>query len=259
MLNSVTCPNCSRQVSLPVGGQGSTWVRCPLCRGEYQLQEAFDYVPPALEVILKPHSARASSAPYDAHHFANVARPQPLQDQTIPDLLVNPELQGNAPTEFALAPELPPQARSAGLTSPVGTAPALQTFATSTNEVVMSAADEFSDELQLAPELPRPAGRAPARAAGLAKHAPQVAVPPVPGQAAGFMPGVTQWPTSRPVKRRRNPVVEMVKIIVAGMAGLVIAYAVLIWGFKVDPFGLSKHLPPAILPEQLKTPDDANS
>ena len=66
MAGSVTCPKCSRMVSLPGGGQAAAWVRCPLCKSEYRLQEAIDFVPPALEIILPPERILAtfvSSAP----------------------------------------------------------------------------------------------------------------------------------------------------------------------------------------------------
>ncbi len=69
----------------------TAWVRCPLCRVEYRLQEAIEFVPPALEVLPEPTAeyslSRAISAGSDATS-ARVARPS--ENQSIPDLLIDP-------------------------------------------------------------------------------------------------------------------------------------------------------------------------
>ncbi len=50
-MSIATCPRCYRQVSLPLGDDRTVWVCCPLCSGEYSLQEALDFVPPMLMVV----------------------------------------------------------------------------------------------------------------------------------------------------------------------------------------------------------------
>lgn len=56
-MSTVTCPKCVRQVSLPLGDDRTVRVRCPLCSGEYSLQEAIDFVPPMLLIVPAPSLA----------------------------------------------------------------------------------------------------------------------------------------------------------------------------------------------------------
>src|SRR5262245_369963 len=97
---TVTCPNCSRPVTLPTAGDVESWVRCPLCRGEYRLKEALDYSPPALEVIPNP-TAIAGAAPATLPVIGfTVGAPIPTaSSQSVPELLTEP---GH---EFRTAPE----------------------------------------------------------------------------------------------------------------------------------------------------------
>ncbi len=61
-MSAVTvCPKCSRIVSLPAGEDRSVWVHCPLCHSQYLLQEALDYVPPALAIVPAPASDAATA------------------------------------------------------------------------------------------------------------------------------------------------------------------------------------------------------
>ncbi len=57
---------------------------------------------------------------------------------------------------------------------------------------------------------------------------------------------------ARPRKKQRSFVFELAKILVGGVVGLAVGYAVLLWGFKIDPLGLAKMLPASVLPERLK-------
>ncbi len=54
MPSVTTCPKCYHHVLLPLLDDQAAWVRCPLCRGEYTLQTALDFVPPSLEIIAGP-------------------------------------------------------------------------------------------------------------------------------------------------------------------------------------------------------------
>ena len=55
-------------------------------------------------------------------------------------------------------------------------------------------------------------------------------------------------------RRKRNPAVELVKMVLGGIVGLAIGYGILLWGFRVDPFNLARYLPAAVVPESVKTP-----
>jgi hypothetical protein len=53
-MSAVSCPRCSRLVTLPVCADSRAWARCPLCLQEYPLQEAIEALPPTLEIITAP-------------------------------------------------------------------------------------------------------------------------------------------------------------------------------------------------------------
>lgn len=55
-------------------------------------------------------------------------------------------------------------------------------------------------------------------------------------------------------RKPKNPIVELVKIVLGGLAGLVLGYAILFWGFRVDPFHLAKTLPARLVPQKLEEP-----
>ena len=59
--------------------------------------------------------------------------------------------------------------------------------------------------------------------------------------------------------KRRNPLVDLLQIVGGGAVGLIVAYGILLWGFKVDPFELGKYLPPSMLPASLKSNETASS
>src|SRR5262245_49881509 len=59
-MSAVSCPRCSRLVTLPECDDEGVWVRCPLCRNEYSLREAIYALPPVLEVIAPPVAASST-------------------------------------------------------------------------------------------------------------------------------------------------------------------------------------------------------
>lgn len=48
-----TCPKCRKQVSIPRKLDGSSLVRCPLCKEEYELGDSLELAPPEL-IVVKP-------------------------------------------------------------------------------------------------------------------------------------------------------------------------------------------------------------
>jgi hypothetical protein len=295
MPHAVTCPKCCRQVSLPAAGQTlgeqtPTWVRCPLCRSEYPLQEALHFAPPALEIVLPPQHVTApqqnsrgaevvlsdidmDSPGLDLRPEAQapaVASKPAATDQNIPDLLINPEREDFATSQQTSAPPHPAFVSQQAFPADVAFSPA-------TASQITVGENDLGDDFKLSPETP--SARVvpmPTRGTGFQTLAPGRNVsggpmpdqtvpqsnpadepwnaPPVGGNQAAVFPTV---PPKRPRgfrrARRRNPIIELVMIIVGGAAGLVIGYGILLWGFKVDPFDLAKYLPASMLPEKLQT------
>ena len=161
----------------------TAWVRCPLCRVEYRLQEAIEFVPPALEVLPEPTAEYSLSGATSAGSDARSARVvRPSESQSIPDLLIDPEAATTARSEIGAAAhrsEAPPKSARATESRIVGAAR----------------------------------------------------------------------------KRQRNPVWEIAKIVIGGVAAVPIACGILLWVFKVDPFKIAKHLPAFLVPEQLRATD----
>jgi hypothetical protein len=65
-------------------------------------------------------------------------------------------------------------------------------------------------------------------------------------------------PRPRPKKKPKNAAAEIIKIVLGGIAGLVIAQAIMWWGMKTDPFTLAPKLPSWLAwaaPASLRNPD----
>lgn len=125
MPNIPSCPKCHGLISVPAGADPSARVRCPLCRGEYLLQDALESAPPTLELIDAPAAstvgARAGSsspaelsvaaglddaelslAPVEEGGVEKSPWSDPLRDEAIaPD--VNGRVEWQSPGEFASA------------------------------------------------------------------------------------------------------------------------------------------------------------
>src|SRR5215813_5776417 len=59
-MSAISCPRCSRFVTLPECDDEGVWVRCPLCRNEYSLREAIYALPPVLEIVTSPVAASST-------------------------------------------------------------------------------------------------------------------------------------------------------------------------------------------------------
>jgi hypothetical protein len=60
-----TCPRCQKQVSVPPGVDSAALVRCPLCSGEYALNEALAWTPPALIPVVSPVAVDFAPPPHE--------------------------------------------------------------------------------------------------------------------------------------------------------------------------------------------------
>lgn len=157
MANLASCPKCQKAIAMPDDADPQSWVRCPLCGGQYQLHAAIAIVLPSLEVISQP----SDQQPADAPTAAAAAHP--------PDFPTMHEVSPHLATHFAAIP-----------------------------------------------------------------HAEALAHRPSPNQ--------------------KNLLFELGKIVLGGMAGLLLGYAILFWGFRVDPFHLAKNLPAPLVPHKLAEP-----
>jgi hypothetical protein len=214
-MSSATCPKCCRPVTLPRDPPPAAWVRCPLCRLEYRLQEAVEFVPLALEVVPEPTTVPPITVDRD-------------ENQSIPDLLINPEAASVAQSESGDA-VLHSTPAAAGKWSPGGT----HGLAATSHE------RPFSPGSSSAPSWP-------ARPAGVATPT----FPATPGRSAAL-------PSRR--KNRSNPIFELAKIVIGGIAAVPIAFGILLWVFKVDPFKIAKHLPAFMVPEQMRSADSTGT
>lgn len=64
----------------------------------------------------------------------------------------------------------------------------------------------------------------------------------------------SQTVPQRMARKPKSFLAELVKIVLGGMAGLLLGYAILFWGFRVDPFHLAKCLPTLLVPHNLNQP-----
>jgi hypothetical protein len=158
-------------------------------------------------------------------------------DQSIPELLINPEKESFAGT-------------GAGVPASFGPS----------GSVPKTGVNDMAEELQLSPEFPsarvapstvRTGGR------GLISDEPWNSAPIGANQSVRGAANANRLTKSS--RRRRNPLVELVKMIVGGIVGLAVGYAILLWVFRVDPFQLARYLPAAILPAQLKTSETSGT
>ncbi len=88
-------------------------------------------------------------------------------------------------------------------------------------------------------------------------HAPDFpTLQEVPHLATHFasIPHAPESMAQRISPRQKHLLVELVKIILGGIAGLLLGYAILFWGFRVDPFHFAKILPTGLVPSNLNPP-----
>jgi len=225
-MSAVSCPKCSRLVTLPERNDAEAWVRCPLCREEYPLQAAIDALPPVLEVIPAPVDAVSlppAAWPAAAPKVHPPALPPPATGKPIP-IPIAVSVQTDAQRELIDEPQtqLPKLSES-----PPNPAPQPRT----------------------APDKPHPSARPPALPTQPAALQTQSTASADESWMSEPIGG--QSDRSRRRRRKSNPVREFLKIVIGGIIGLALGNAVLFWGLKIDLFNMAKHLPAFMVPEKL--------
>ncbi len=103
----------------------------------------------------------------------------------------------------------------------------------------------------------RKINRRPSTNASSETHAPDFpTLHEVPHLATHFasIPHAPESLAQRLSPKQKHLLVELVKIILGGIAGLLLGYAILFWGFRVDPFHFAKILPTGLVPSNLNPP-----
>jgi hypothetical protein len=277
MSRSQPCPKCFRMISLPATSDSSAWVRCPLCGEEYRLQDALDFEPPALELITEPVASipmlQAKASPSDRASdpsIDDIAEPNRAVLEGVPfdpDLPAEPDevtlkSVAKAPGPAMMhADEDPLEAileealyDDTGKSAESGFAHMPEESSSEEPEVSHLAdltshepGDVVKERVEAdpwdAPKLRQEEPTHEAYSRGQENHGEH------PEPFPGYEDEDDTWP---PKKKKKSVVFELVKILVGGVVGLAVGYAVLLWGFKIDPLGFAKMLPASILPEKLK-------
>lgn len=185
------CPACHEHVTLPVGAEPDSVVRCPLCQEECALRDYLAQLPPELIVVDDPSSSDTTPGAWTIG--------QGVADDTTVAI-------DNAPADsskFAWAPEQP--------------------------AVVEPTDSDHNSDL---PAFDFTAGSAP--------------------QAAVVAPA------SRPVRPKKNPIVEMAKVVAGGLLAVPLALLILLWlpgRWQRDPLQIGPSLGrtiPWIVPANLR-------
>jgi hypothetical protein len=228
MFDVVSCPKCSGRVTLPDGAPQHGWVRCPICRGEYQAHDLLNFHPPELELIDAP----AKPADGDSNVF------------TFDDSLLLDE-----PTDEL--PRLPPSELAASTEQQDDRLPAWQADA--------GGPVEWQSAGALAPPIVEAAGESEADDLR-ATQGRQSAVTifdregPTP---VSEIPPIGLAPRRKP--RRRSPLFLIVSVVGGGFLGLAAGYGILMWLFDPprDPLRLAPRLPGFLVPEALRSNGEA--
>jgi len=243
----VKSPRCDDLVTLPAGLTPETRVRCPYTKEEFLIQEILDGLPPMLEVIDGPPAATIPGVPA-AEAVGPVSTPT---DDAKPDAgeeLLMAEDAGDAAT---------------AVSEDDGEVPAPVDDSMFDFLHGPSAAVEEKEE-------PAAAAKGPAlfeptdEEAGSAAGAFDVTGEAAPGGAASDVAPSSMKVRTRPKKKPKNAAIEMVKVILGGFGGLLIAQIILWWAVPTgcsanpDPIGLAPQLPGFLqwmAPERLRNPD----
>jgi hypothetical protein len=231
----VKSPRCDDLVTLPAGLTPDTRVRCPYTKEEFLIQEILDSLPPMLEVIDGPAATTVPVAPTAEAGAAE-------------DLLMA-EAAGDVSTTVA--------AEEGEAPAPAGDA--MFDFLHGPSTAVQEK-EEAAEEAK-GPALFEPTGEGAASAAGAFDVTGE-------GAAAGAAES-TAAPSRmkvrpRPKKKPKSAVVEIIKVVLGGFGGLLIAQIILWWAVPTgcsanpDPIGLAPKLPSFLhwmAPERLRNPD----
>jgi hypothetical protein len=263
-------------ISLPATSDSSAWVRCPLCGEEYRLQDALDFEPPALELITEP----VASIP--------MLQAKPPASDRVSDPSIDDIAEPNRAVLEGMPfdPDLPAEPDEVTLKSVAkAPGPAMMHADEDPLEAILEEAlyDDSGKSAESGfahmPEESSSEEPEVSHLADLTSHEPgdvvKERVEPDPwdtpalrqeqpsreaysrgpenyGEHLEPFPGYEDEDETWPPKRKKSIVFELVKILVGGLVGLTVGYAVLLWGFKIDPLGFAKMLPASILPEKLK-------
>ncbi len=259
-----SCPRCAARVSLPVSAPSESRVRCPLCGGEYRLQEAIEYIPPALVLIDEPASGEPRGASWmaaasiadttqteatsgaaamsgatmasdnartdegDAIHFDDSL----LLDETSTDIdLDTADTSGSgAMIGSSKAAGGMPDAGEPGSTRAAGGEDFFDNFVS--DESPASSPESLADDdFRLTPPEERPSFAA----------------------ADDVSDGATAIATAPPrTTRKSHPLLMLVGVVGGGLSGIVLGYAILMWAFGKDPAGVAKTLPDFLVPSSLQ-------
>lgn len=249
MADPTFCPRCHRNVLLPETSDPDTWVRCPLCRAAYQLQEAMNYGPSVLEVIEGPgddvfltvgsglleEGGEATKANVGtAATMAGTQGFKPSHDIEL-DEAGRWSDAGSEENDFNLAET---SAARPGLEDE-DTQPVMDLGAATGAEFVYTPKEEAGDDFALqAPEGDRSGA---VEANYISQSGSSIA-------------------SGRPRRKQKNALVEVVKIALGGIAGLTIGYMGLLWYLKRDPIPpLATYVPAMLLPENMRATRTASA
>jgi hypothetical protein len=226
----IPCPKCGRLVVLPENGEPRWWVRCPLCKREYILKEILNYAPPPLEVMHK----LTASAPKTLAEMAALKAQSPESMSGSPAGAQSVQHAEFDDEGFAAESTAPSQT-SAAQAAEIAALSAAQPAPTAALDAAAAAAVAIATQ-QPAPAKPIAASAAPA----------QPTKKPSPIDDDSWMTGV---PVARPISnrstgnRRRsstNASIELLKIVMCGVVGLALGYAILRYGMNIDLAKLSQ-------------------
>lgn len=243
----VKSPRCDDLVTLPAGLTPDSRVRCPYTKEEFLVQEILDGLPPMLEIVDGPVAADIPIAPTVESSTA-VSAPSDDAETGAADDLLTPDVAGDAPV--AVAEE------EAEAPAPAGDAMFDFLHGPAAAEAESEAATEAKG-----PALFEPAGEGAESTAGAFDVTGEATAEGAAESTAA--PGRAKV-RPRPKKKPKSPVVEIIKVVLGGFGGLLIAQIILWWAVpsgcsaNPDPIGLAPKLPGFLqwmAPERLRNPD----
>jgi hypothetical protein len=243
----VSCPKCSGTATLPARASDDGWVRCPICRAEYQSHRLLKYAPPELELIDEPAHPFEGRVPTLEATDELVVAPVGAVTGAIASADVDDDSNVFTFDDSLLLDEPTdelPRVHATDLT---------EDAAEETDSPAAGPFDWRSANTSQPPPLVETA-RAPVAADLRATEghssavtifdrggpAPVTSVPPI-----GLAP--------RRKSRRRSPVRLIVEIVGGGFLGVLIAYAALMWFYHRDPLQIAPRLPGFLVPEALRS------
>jgi LSD1 subclass zinc finger protein len=256
-----TCPYCREQLAVPPGAAADADVRCPLCQAEFALQDVLDIALPELIVVTTPRSelvaaavgaalaTAASDSVFDDSH-ENTAAAQAASNGAAND----PDL--SAAEDAAVSEGMPDPHHDVAATADdkidlsLGepAKPAADGAKPSEEDAGKSSIDDIAIAALSAAPPADPSAESVIRKLGQAPsdefHAGQFDFGQERPAAAGFDAEVAAAIESRPRPKKKAPnmALELVKVIVGGFVGLLVAYQILLCAGR-DPLQIAKSWP----------------